>query len=1129
MYSRPKPNETEEDLLRLQAEFNRQKSENKVKLAATVVSEKKDEKPETNEDVCMVDIQDQLANTFEAIPDHSNLGGIVEKTVETYPLPPLNFSKNKGFPTAKRRDVNSSNSQQGGSIFARQFKKFKSDKDQFSSNVNTTKISLPSQSFVLTGDEKGAIHQENVKKISSMTEQEILEEREHLLTTMDPAIIAFLRSRRSKHDASSSRNPTIQEQNEAAQDVDIEQIETPNEILSQPNSDKWLNFRSVETSKLAWMRSVDKPKIEKNQSFEARFDFEGWLLPYSENEISEKSRILYHHGEEAGRPGYTLQELFQLARSNVIQQKIIALNTIANILSLQLTGVYDGVIDLPIEQIFFVVRFCLDDNTPGVLNGSIKAMRNLFYSKIDETCLDCLLGFGLGQVQPVLGIDNELEDDNTVNDQQLAETNLVKCLARTEILVRIRYIINTVKPSIETIVYSMDILTRLVRDSQFIMTKVYNCENLIKSIINNFVPASISQNSADPNSPYGLPLLQALKLLRILATRSQTIATDLVGKYQIMDAILSYLSSEKYSLNTNGLKLQTESLHLWSVFVHYGIALDYFQVLNPVLMEMLNYHFKNTNFTMTTTFVRQGHVSALLVLLGGCRNLQLVSPYVALLQNCLIKWFAQFMTISEFACGKLQIVSSLFYCLASLHKMMKIPDEINKLVLELLNSGGFEIVTKTVKNGSMLLNNYEPHKSSPNLKTVEAAAWFASEHVVPLVQTNSPIPFLSSLSNFVATSDDDKIKLAFLRHSNVREYLEMLRKLDKYFLSNNWFARVESNLIMNILKISITVRTDVDTCPFYEVAVKCLSVFNSDQKPDIEHILANIIFSSSFYPSDVLMNSLTIEQKHDCLETSLNNLNEILTVYTQVLGLKVDVPNYTTNLCLDLDVGNVIPIDWIYTPIIVLYSNQQQNKQNLDESRQVFIIRNCLRWVLIYETYFPDLAATINPTDRFCRIACVFLGSDNLFLISEIHNLLQLCLNNIIQKCGDAINFNKEIQGLNNFQDFYTQLLEQYQGVSYGDVLFGNFILVPLAQRHALKWRKTLWSEYAGVVEIFNVTSEQSVCPLHSFLTPNEDDLSLLKCYRRALVNNAVRKHSILYQIAKYHVEQYVLKKKNKD
>lgn len=123
--------------------------------------------------------------------------------------------------------------------------------------------------------------------------------------------------------------------------------------------------------------------------------------------------------------------------SSVIQQKVLALNTIANILSLQTTGIYENIIDIPVEQIFFVVRLCLDENTPSVLNVALKAMRNLFYNQVDETCLDVMLGFGEYVVQPVLSIDEE-EDDKTINDQQLAETNLVKCLARTNILIRIR-------------------------------------------------------------------------------------------------------------------------------------------------------------------------------------------------------------------------------------------------------------------------------------------------------------------------------------------------------------------------------------------------------------------------------------------------------------------------------------------------------------------------------------------------------------------------------------------------------------------------------------------------------------------------------------------------------------------
>lgn len=81
---------------------------------------------------------------------------------------------------------------------------------------------------------------------------------------------------------------------------------------------------------------------------------------------------------------------------------------------------------------------CLDDNTPSVLSAAIKAMRNLIFYEVDETCLNSIHGFGFGIVQPVLAIDEE-EDDSTINDQQLVETNLVKCLVRTDILIRIRF------------------------------------------------------------------------------------------------------------------------------------------------------------------------------------------------------------------------------------------------------------------------------------------------------------------------------------------------------------------------------------------------------------------------------------------------------------------------------------------------------------------------------------------------------------------------------------------------------------------------------------------------------------------------------------------------------------------
>lgn len=194
--------------------------------------------------------------------------------------------------------------------------------------------------------------------------------------------------------------------------------------------------------------------------------------------------------------------------------------------------------------------------------------------------------------------------------------------------------------------------------------------------------------------------------------------------------------------------------------------------------------------------------------------------------------------------------------------------------------------------------------------------------------------------------------------------------------------------------------------------------------------------------------------------------------------------NFGEALSMDIRIANVIPIDWIYSPIIVMYSEQQKDHRKTDsEEQQTRVITYCLRWIYIYEFYFPELAAMINHTDRFCRMACIFLGSDSLFLDADIQYWLNLCLKQLLNY-ESAINFDGEIHGLNNFQDFYIQLLEQYQGVSYGNDLFGNFILIPLAQRHNVKWRKILYSEYAGVVQIFNVTKNQVYLLFyHYFLT----------------------------------------------
>lgn len=63
-------------------------------------------------------------------------------------------------------------------------------------------------------------------------------------------------------------------------------------------------------------------------AFTAPFGFSGELLPYCEEQTTEG---LHHHGDEPERPGYTLQELMQLSRSSMLQQRITAISTLSNI------------------------------------------------------------------------------------------------------------------------------------------------------------------------------------------------------------------------------------------------------------------------------------------------------------------------------------------------------------------------------------------------------------------------------------------------------------------------------------------------------------------------------------------------------------------------------------------------------------------------------------------------------------------------------------------------------------------------------------------------------------------------------------------------------------------------------
>lgn len=129
---------------------------------------------------------------------------------------------------------------------------------------------LPSKSYVVEGQEKDEIHNENLSKLQEMTEEQIIEEQKNLIDALDPEIVKFFKSKR-KDDLL----PDVKKKNQdivlKEDTVEVDQIDTTKELIE--NADKWLHFDKIETEKLQWMKNIVIPKKPKDSDiYEARYE-----------------------------------------------------------------------------------------------------------------------------------------------------------------------------------------------------------------------------------------------------------------------------------------------------------------------------------------------------------------------------------------------------------------------------------------------------------------------------------------------------------------------------------------------------------------------------------------------------------------------------------------------------------------------------------------------------------------------------------------------------------------------------------------------------------------------------------------------------------------------------------------
>ncbi|XP_059209023.1 RNA polymerase II-associated protein 1 isoform X2 [Centropristis striata] len=1332
MLRRPKPTDSEADLLREQESF----LTSGAPSAASVVrrpdkrrgeaggdaEEHNEENEQRDRDVVTIeDLPDQLPSLTPAPPKKSRfkasrvtfededagerldrhdthvsavLSRIVERDTSSTPVSLPAFT-GMAFPKVLHRSETSSKvplSSAGGkkSIFARQIaaqrlKEGKTplhcapeapetsmDTDQCGAADSLSGPSLLSGQGLGGPDRSGEamrIHRENQAKLQAMSRSEILQEQKKLLTQLDPRLVEFVRSRKAQS-VSSSASASKQPRGESSEDnfplenvsresessgaaalfqrpeeVEMEgeeEEETPPPAVTEEDlpvkpQKEWVHMDKLEPEKLEWMTNLPAPRKKgTKQAMQARFDFAGALIPPNEDLPTHLG--LHHHGEEPERAGYSLQELFLLSRSQLNQQRTLALSTLASVISKARAGGYQSVLKgsmlstLLDAGLLFLLRFALDDGVEGVMSAAVQALKALLVCAEDEECLDCTFSWFRGLASfPLLpsAQEEEEEEDEGLpecmketakekeerkSDHDVALQDVVKGLLKMKLLPRLRYILEVVRPSPPVVQDVLEILARIARHSSLSATQVLDCPRLMATVLSEFLPTSWTAPSSPlPQSVYGLPLASAMKLLRVLATSGRHACARLFNSLGVRERLPCLLSAEPSELllaPTEALRITTEAYRLWAVAAGYGQACQLYIDLYPGLAKALQSVHRVLAPSDPLLPLQLQRLLALLSLLtqvthtAGChQELQagMVSSqgeecpppppvswgHVTGLQASLLGHLKGFVKSLDNPVQKessLTVIPAyLVYLEAYYHQLsrqncFKPVETLQELelltsdvLLPLLSHHAIQGLINNLKSSSVVCSVQTSDvgpETTPSLPGLACPGWRDSPG---LVVPSSPFPLLTGLGLLVETITGLHKGLSckfsgLLLSEPVIGYLRSCSQATPTLSHNRaWLLRHEHHLLYLLLRLAhrlvpIEPQVAKHASLYHQVALVLLPWLLPGSEYLGHELLSTIIFSKDFIseghsggPEAVELGELRLQEEtqhqaspslqtvgallreacvqlpsiRGCFLTQLAHLeSSVLTSRDALLGRN---PWISSHLLPELT-GPTVPSDWPFLPLVSLYERTGVSDGGglaVEELPQGALqaVTHCLQWLLLLEVWREEALKVILPVAKLARLSCVFLCSSDLFLERPVQKLTWGLFRLLTRRTRlDSLDLNVPPPGLASFQDLYAALLTQYEAVSFGDRLFGCWVLLPLQRRYSTTMRLAVFGEHVGMLRSLGVTLEQLCIPIERFTSPPEDSLPLLRLYFRSLVTGtlAPRWCPVLYVVALSHVNSFI-------
>ncbi|XP_066885120.1 RNA polymerase II-associated protein 1 isoform X7 [Kogia breviceps] len=970
--------------------------------------------------------------------------------------------------------------------------------------------------------EAQTIHEENVARLQAMAPEEILQEQQRLLAQLDPSLVAFLRSHsrtceQAEEKATGEQRPggrsaeVIGEEpimptssSEPRQEDELEPG-APALALPVTPQKEWLHMDTVELEKLHWTQ--DLPPLRRQQTQErmqARFSLQGELLAPSVDLPTHLG--LHHHGEEAERAGYSLQELFHLTRSQVSQQRALALHVLAQVIGRAQAGEFGdrlvgSVLRLLLDAGFlFLLRFSLDDRVDGVIAAAVRALRALLVAPGDEELLDSTFSWYHGALVFPLMPSQEDKEGEDEDEEPLAEKakrkspeegnrppsdvarhDVIKGLLATNLLPRLRYLLEVTCPGPSAVLDILAVLIRLARHSLESATRVLECPRLIETVIQEFLPTSWSPMGVRPTlSLHRVPCAPAMKLLRVLASAGRNIAARLVSGLQpLVEPCLRQT-----------LKLLPRP-EMWSA-------------LGPV-------------------------PTACLLFLDAYYQAWSQQPGL-----CPGDWLQDTERLSE------------------------------ELLLPLLSQPALGRLWHSLGCCSPHCNPQSCAPAPEALPSLVSLGCAGGHPPLSLAGSASPFPFLTALLSLFNT-------LGWIHKGLCGQLAAVLGApgLQNYFLQcvapvsaphltpfSAWALRHEYHLQHLALALAQRVATiqpvsATSAALYHSMALALLSRLLPGSEHLAHELLLSCVFRLEFLPEGAaggpeaadFSDRLSLGSGGDLgcergtlLAQACQDLPSIRSCYlthcslarasllaSQALhrGELQQVPA----LLLPVAKGPLLPTDWPFLPLIQLYHRASDSPSGLPPADTVGTAMRALQWVLVLESWRPQALRAVPPAARLARLMCVFLVDSELFRETPIQHLVAALLARLCQpEVLPNLNLDCPLPGLTSFPDLYANFLEHFEAVSFGDHLFGALVLLPLQRRFSVTLRLALFGEHVGALRALGLPLTQLPVSLESYTAPPEDNLALLQLYFRALVTGALQSRwcPVLYAVAVAHVNSFI-------